>query len=130
MNGRKEANVLKVPAPVAEIWRRLESGTGSRSDLESIVAFLAKIWAFEPDPFDRWLAENHHVERQYLSPADQVEYKRQFEREQAEKEILTRDIVRHVLNGPYLLPLIEFTDAFSEELKLIVYKMALDDPCT
>lgn len=125
MEQRKEANGFKIPVQTEEAWRRLEQGGGSRSDLDIVLISLAKVWAFEPDAFDRWLGEHHHVERKDLPPSMLAEYRRGFEREQASKERRTRDLVEGLANGPYLLPLIEFSHAFSDELKGIVFKIAL-----
>lgn len=128
MDRRQEANGFKIPAEIAEAWQRLEQGGGSRSDLDSVLVSLAKIWAFEPDAFDTWLTAHHHVERKDLPPSLLAEYRREFEREQASKEGRTRGLLEGLANGPYLLPLVEFSHAFSDELKGMAFKVALATP--
>ena len=125
MDKPKVAIGLKFPAAIDEAWRRLEQGGGSRSDLDDVLIFLAKIWAFEPDAFDRWLGEYHHVERKGLSPSILAEYRQGFEREQASKERRTREMLEGLATGPYLLPLIEYSHAFSDELKGLAFRIAL-----
>jgi len=128
LDRKQEANGFKIPISIVEPWQRLEDGGGTRSDLESVLTFLAKTWAFEPDRFDRWLGENYHVERKNLSSSKLAEYKLEYERQQAAKKVSTRDLIRRLSNGPHFLPLIEYTRAFSEELKAIVFKVALATP--
>lgn len=128
MDGRQETNGLRIPAPVAEAWSRLRQGGGSRNALENFLTSLAKAWAFEPDRFDRWLRENHHVERKDLPPIMLVEFRQRYQREQTAKETWTRDTIHELANGPHLIPLIEFGHAFSDELKTIVFRVALATP--
>ena len=125
LDSRMEAKGFKTPASIADPLRRLEQGGRSRSDLESVLTSLARIWAFEPDRFDRWLGENHHVERKDLPSLMLAEYKHAFERQQTAKEVWTRDLIERLANGPHLLPLIEFAHAFSDDLKAIAFTVAL-----
>ena len=119
---------MNIPALTDASWRRLEQEEGSRSDLESVLTFLARMWAFEPDAFDRWLAERYQVERKKLPPSMLAEYRKRYEVEQEFKLKRTRDLLERIAHGPYLLPLIEHANAFSDELKAVVFEIALAIP--